>query len=163
MNFCLLAKWWWRLECEDGLWQQLVKAKYLCGKSIHTVTHKANDSPIWYDLLKVKDLYLQGRGINIQNGRDTRFWYDAWLYDKPLYAIVPVLFLLCEQKEVMVAEVKSGSVPIIFRRWLTPELQTCWNLIEMDTNSFQLCQEKDKIFWRFGKNRRFSVKFCIML
>lgn len=30
-------------------------------KSIFTVSHKVTDSTIWSDLLKVKDLYLQGR------------------------------------------------------------------------------------------------------
>ena len=73
MNVCLLSKWWWRLECEDGLWQQLVEAKYLHNKTIHTINHRINDSPIWYDLLKIKDLYLQCRGITIRNGKNTRF------------------------------------------------------------------------------------------
>lgn len=29
MNISLLIKWWWKLENEDGLWQDIVKAKYL--------------------------------------------------------------------------------------------------------------------------------------
>jgi len=29
MNISLLCKWWWRLENEDGLRQELVKSKYL--------------------------------------------------------------------------------------------------------------------------------------
>lgn len=69
----LLSKWWWKLEQEDGLWKDIVKAKYLQNNSIFSVTHKANDSPIWYDLLKVKDLYLQCRSIKINNGQKTRF------------------------------------------------------------------------------------------
>jgi len=47
-------------------------------KSIHDVKHRLNDSPIWHDLLKVKDIYLQGRGITINNGEKTRFWLDPW-------------------------------------------------------------------------------------
>lgn len=65
LNISLLSKWWWKLEWEDGLWQDLVKAKYLAKDSIHTVSHKLHDSPMWYDLLKVKDLYLRGRTIKI--------------------------------------------------------------------------------------------------
>jgi len=57
MNVSLLCKWWWKLENEDGLWQQVVKHKYLQDKSIHEVGHKLNDSPIWSDLLKVKNIY----------------------------------------------------------------------------------------------------------
>ena len=98
MNVSLLAKWWWKLEQEEGLWQDIVKAKYLHNKSIHSVTHKATDSPIWYDLLKVKEVYLQGRGISIRNGKRTRFWSDPWLYDKPISYIAPTLFVCVSKK-----------------------------------------------------------------
>jgi len=58
MNLSLLCKWWWNLEHDDGLWQQIVKFKYMQNKSIHDVGHKLHDSPVWSDLLKVKDIYL---------------------------------------------------------------------------------------------------------
>jgi len=69
------------------------------------------------------------------NGKKTRFWSDPWLYEKPLYATIPVLFILCNQKEVSVADVKSGRVEITFRRWLPAELQSESSLIELDTTS----------------------------
>jgi hypothetical protein len=74
MNISLLCKWWWKLEKEDDLWQKIVQFKYLKNKSIHDVGHKLNDSPMWYDLLKVKNIYLQGRSISSKNGELTRFW-----------------------------------------------------------------------------------------
>jgi hypothetical protein len=67
MNISLLCKWWWKLEREDGLWQDIIKHKYLRSNTIHTLTHKLNDSPVWYDLLKVKEFYLLGRSINLYN------------------------------------------------------------------------------------------------
>jgi hypothetical protein len=63
MNISLLCKWWWRLEKEEGLWQQILNHKYMKDQTIHDVMHKLNDSSIWSDLLKVKDIYLQGRSI----------------------------------------------------------------------------------------------------
>jgi len=42
MNVSLLAKWWWKLEQEEGLWQDIVKAKYLHNKSIQSVTAGQN-------------------------------------------------------------------------------------------------------------------------
>jgi hypothetical protein len=125
MNFSLLTKWWWKLEQESGMWHEIIHAKYLKNKTIFSVTHKASDSPIWYDMLKVKDLYLQGRGVEIKDGRKTRFWYDSWLYDKPILFIVPTLFILCVQKDVCVADVKSGRITLTFKRWLTDELLSC--------------------------------------
>ena len=58
INISLLCKWWWELEKEEGLWQDIVKYKYLKNQTIHEVGHKLNDSPTWYDLLKVKNIYL---------------------------------------------------------------------------------------------------------
>lgn len=61
MNVSLLCKWWWKLDKEDGLWQKIVKFKYIKNGSICDVSHKQFDSAIWADLLKVKNVYLQGR------------------------------------------------------------------------------------------------------
>jgi len=92
LNISLLCKWWWKLEKEDGLWQQIVKFKYLRNSSIIEVKHKVSDSPMWSDLLKIKDIYLQGRGISVKNGGISRFWQDPWLYEEPLSSYAPLLF-----------------------------------------------------------------------
>lgn len=84
MNISLMSKWWWTLETEDGLWQTIIKHKYMQNRSIHEVAHRLNDSPMWNDLLKVKDVYLYGRGIKIGCGNLTRFWIDPWLFKVPL-------------------------------------------------------------------------------
>ena len=68
MNVSLPCKWWWKLEKEDGLWQRIVRYKYLRNNSIHNVSHKLNDSHIWSDLLKVKEVYLLGRDVSIKDG-----------------------------------------------------------------------------------------------
>jgi hypothetical protein len=59
-NISLLCKWWWKLETQDGLWQQIVKAKYLRNKSVAMVKPCIRDSPGWKTLLKVKDYYFEG-------------------------------------------------------------------------------------------------------
>ena len=89
------------------------------------------------------------------NGKKTRFWSDPWLYEKPLYTVVPVVFILCEQKEASVANVKNGKIQITFRRWLTDELQTCWDKINSDVNTFQLQENEDVIIWRLEKTTVF--------
>jgi hypothetical protein len=76
MNISLLCKWWWRLQNEKGLWQDIVRAKYLRTSEVGNVVHKLDDSPIWCDLLKVKNLYLRGRSVNVQSGHTTLFWLD---------------------------------------------------------------------------------------
>ena len=112
MNMSLLCKWWWKLEHEEGLWQEIVKTEYLHNKSIFCVTHKNTNSQIWSDLLKVRGTYLQGRSIRTMNGKKTRFQNDPWLYENTVYTIVPTLFILCEQREGIVGVVKSGEIQI---------------------------------------------------
>jgi hypothetical protein len=73
MNLSLLCKWLWKIDREEGLWQQIVKFKYLRNKNIISVTHKQSDSPIWADLLKVRDIYVQGRKFVIWNGEKILF------------------------------------------------------------------------------------------
>jgi hypothetical protein len=72
-NYCLLCKWWWKLETEDGLWQRLVKVKYGINKSLHHIRMKNDESPILKDLLKVKHLYLKNRVMVVGDGNSTRF------------------------------------------------------------------------------------------
>jgi hypothetical protein len=43
----LLCKWWWILENEEGLWQDIVNLKYVKGIPICLVKQKYSDSPVW--------------------------------------------------------------------------------------------------------------------
>jgi hypothetical protein len=82
-NHCLLCKWWWKLETEDGLWQRLAKAKYGINKSLHHIKLRNDDSPVWKDLLKVKHMYLRQRVIVVGDGISMDFWNDAWCGSSP--------------------------------------------------------------------------------
>jgi hypothetical protein len=37
MNVSLLAKWLWRLESSDGIWQHIIKKNYIKGRTIITI------------------------------------------------------------------------------------------------------------------------------
>jgi hypothetical protein len=73
MNVSLLCKWWWNLENEEGLWQDIVTLKYVTASPICLIPHRHDDSPVWGDLLQVKPIYLKGREIKIQCGRNVSF------------------------------------------------------------------------------------------
>ena len=94
MNISLLCKWWWKLEMENGLWQEIIKGKYLHNDTVGSVKHRMDDSPIWRDLLKIKHIYLKGRIMKVKNGKCTSFWTDTWLCDKPLCSLSPS-YLIC--------------------------------------------------------------------
>lgn len=56
-NLCFLGKWLWKLENEDGLWQKLLRAKYLGKKTLGQCKRKVGQSHFWNGLMQVKDLY----------------------------------------------------------------------------------------------------------
>jgi len=68
MNESLLCKWWWKSENNDVLWQKIVKKKYIKMIPIAQLKRKPTNSPVWNDLLKVRDLYRKGRVMRIGNG-----------------------------------------------------------------------------------------------
>lgn len=98
-NLCLLCKWWWRLDNESGLWQDIVKTKYLKNELISSVQPRFDDSPIWKDLMKVSIIYLRGRKIKPGNGAKTLLWTVTWVGEIPLCSRFSVLFELCNEKK----------------------------------------------------------------
>jgi hypothetical protein len=76
MNISLMMKWWWKLDNEKGLWQEIVRFKYLKKESICTVKHKQNDSAIWS--LKNK------RDIPTRDEDDCQRWIENFILERYL-------------------------------------------------------------------------------
>jgi hypothetical protein len=102
MNLALLCKWWWTLETGSGLWQDIVRRKYVKVSPICLIPNRINDSHVWSDLLKVRSFYLKGRGIKINNGQNVSFWLDPCLDNKPLCQSYPVLYDLATNQRCIV-------------------------------------------------------------
>ncbi|WVZ71809.1 LOW QUALITY PROTEIN: hypothetical protein U9M48_020345 [Paspalum notatum var. saurae] len=93
-NKCLLSKWLFKLANEDGIWQHLIRNKYLKSKPL-------------------------GSGIK-KTG--VRFWKDTWCGNQPLKLSYPSLFGIARKKGATVAEVLSSSpLNMSFRRDLYGE------------------------------------------
>ena len=69
-NKCLLSK----LMNEDGVWEELLRNKYLHTKPLSQVTAKPTDSSFWKGLMAVKDEFFSRGRFAIGNGLSTRFW-----------------------------------------------------------------------------------------
>jgi len=78
-NQCLLSKWLFKLINEDGLWQNLLKRKYIKDKPIAQIQKRPGDSQFWSGLMKVKDKFLNLGSFQLNNGENIRFWEDKWL------------------------------------------------------------------------------------
>jgi hypothetical protein len=59
LNLSLLCKWWWKLERGEGMWQEIVRKKYVKSLCLQQLQKKPSKSSVWNDLLKAKDLYLK--------------------------------------------------------------------------------------------------------
>jgi hypothetical protein len=75
-NICLLSKWLYKLLNEDGMWQQLLKNKYLGDKSLAQISRRSGDSHFWSGLMKIKDQFLRLGHFQVGDGQNTRFWQD---------------------------------------------------------------------------------------
>jgi len=159
MNISLLCKWWWKLEHEVGLWQIIVKAKYMGGNSlIASIKNRIDDSPIWSDLLKVRHIYLRGRSTKVKNGKCTLFWEEAWFKQKPLCTLHPVLYDLCLDKHITVHHFVLKHAQLQFSRWLPPLLFSSWISLVGEIYSYPFENENDVIFWKLSRNGKFSTR-----
>ena len=73
-NKCLLSKWLYKLGNEDGMWQELLRNKYLKNKTLSQVNNKAGDSHFLMGLMAVKDQFLNLVRLNLRDGSQIRFW-----------------------------------------------------------------------------------------
>ena len=92
MNISLLCKWWWKLEQNEGHWQEIVRKKYMKNDAISRLKKKSTNSPVWNQLLSVKDIYIQGRKMIVGKGNATSLWRDTWVCETPLKDKFPQLF-----------------------------------------------------------------------
>ncbi len=67
-NKCLFSKWLFKLINEQGLWQDLLKRKYLYNQYITQVDMKQGDSHFWSGLMKVKNTFLNMGSWILNNG-----------------------------------------------------------------------------------------------
>lgn len=55
MNSALLSKWLYKLLTSDGMWQQLLRNKYIGSKSLAQMEWKMGGSHFWSCLMKGKE------------------------------------------------------------------------------------------------------------
>jgi hypothetical protein len=119
---------------------------------------KANDSPVWKDLLKIRHRYLKGREYKVNNGMSVSFWMDCWLEKKPLCAIYHIMFDLPSDKNISVHEVWSEGWVIHFEVIPQEIIRNQWYELAAKLNSISLNNNKDLPLWKWNVNKIFSVK-----
>ena len=114
-NISLLAKWkWWLIEDQSSLWKDVIHDKY--GPNAGYMSMVVGEvwpryvSRWWKDLLALEPVggvrwFCREVERKVGNGRDTLFWKDVWVANKPLRDAFPRLFSLALFQDVKVVDV----------------------------------------------------------
>jgi hypothetical protein len=151
-NISLMCKWRWKLEREEGPWQEFMRRKYLGEAWIQWGRHRAGDSPLWSDMLHIREVYLCGRRMNVGNGHRTSFWGDAWCGHTPLKEKFLELYDICNEQIISVAAAAQMGWRLTFRRWLSHDLFAQWHGLVNILNQTTLSDETDRPGWKWSKN-----------
>lgn len=151
-NICLLSKWLFKLFDEEGLWQGILKKRYIKNKTLSQVEKKKGDSQFWAGLMEVKEKFLDRGRFVVHDGNQSRFGEDLWIGNKPLMEKYPSLYNIVRKKHVTVAKVLSTSpLGVSFRRALTGNNLAKWHELVGRVLLVQLDKPKDNFAWSISK------------
>jgi hypothetical protein len=72
-NTALLGKWLFKLLTEEGMWQSILKRKYIGPKALSQVLWKPGDSHFWAGLMAMKKFFFGLGSFSIKDGSEIRF------------------------------------------------------------------------------------------
>jgi hypothetical protein len=157
-NTALLGKWLFKLLTEDGIWQTLLKWKYVGSKALSQVSWKQGDSHFWAGLMAAKSKFFRFGLFFIKDGLQIRFWENKWLGNAPLREQYPMLYSIVRYKSDIIAKVMATLPPdVTFRRDLVGQRLATWNVLLQRLAPIQLSTAPDEFHWNLHKNGEFSV------
>jgi hypothetical protein len=67
-NKCLLSKLLFKILTEEGMWQELLRNKYLKNRTLSHIEANPTDSPFWKGLMRVKHDFIERGFFEVGNG-----------------------------------------------------------------------------------------------
>jgi hypothetical protein len=127
-NSALLDEWLFKLLTEDGVWQTILRRKYIGLKALFQVVWKPGDSHFWAGLMALKKIFFRHGTFSINDGSQIHFLEDNWLDNIPLCEQYPALYSIVHRKSDTIAIVMATSPPdVTFRRDLIGPRLVVWN------------------------------------
>jgi hypothetical protein len=158
-NQCLLSKWLFKLINEEGLWQTILRNKYLTRQTIGKVDRKPRDSHFWTVLMKAKEAFLVYGSFRLNNGKQIRFWKDKWLGNYSFQHQYPSLYNIVRRKNATVESVLSTvHLNVSFRRFLNQNNLVLWNDLVGRITHVRHNDQADVFVWNLHQHGQFSVK-----
>ena len=133
-----MLKWWWKLDTQKGIWQDIVRARYLRNQTVATVGPRFSDSPCWKNLLKSNNLYMIGRKIHVGTGNLTRLWKDSINGLTLFQEQFPRLFDICIDQDCTLDKLESIACASFFRRRLDTDLIEQWSNLRGQVRNMNL-------------------------
>ena len=129
-NRALLGKWLFKLLTEEGVWQTLLRRKYVGSSALSQVSWKSGDSHFWTGLMAMKKFFFPYGSFSIKDGSEIRFWENTWLGTTPLQEQYRALYGIVQgrHKSDTLAQVLGDNHPnVTFRRDLVGPRLAAWH------------------------------------
>jgi hypothetical protein len=144
---------------EQGIWQELLRNKYLGGKTLGQVSKKVGDSHFWKSLVSVKDKFLSLGSFKLASGEEICFWEDQWLGNLTLMEQYPNIFNIARKKSAIVSDVlQTNPYNASFRRALLGVKLHEWQSLVARLVNISLVDGQDNFIWVLQKSGLFTVK-----
>ena len=143
-----MGKWLYKLCNEEGLWQEILRNKYLKNCILSQISKKAVDSYFWSSLMGVEDQFLNLGRFKLVSGNQIGFWEDKWLRNQKLKDQFSNLLNIVRRKYATVAEVLSlNPLNVSFRRVLVGDKLTEWYNLVASLLHINLNEGMDLFIW----------------
>ena len=157
-NEALLSKWLFKLLTEDGVWQTMLRNKYIGQKAVSQAYWTPGDSHFWAGLMAAKKHLFRFGSFAIRDGSEVRFWEDIWLGNASLREQYPALYNIAREKKILLRKVLSSSPPnISFRRDLIGPRLMSWHNLLSRLDSINIRQGRDVFCWNLTTSGSFTV------
>jgi hypothetical protein len=156
MNEALLAKWLWKLENTNGLWQTIIRHKYVKGRPIISLKKDkvtlTSGKVFW-----ILGIIFTSIVKKVGNGSNTSFWHNIWCDLEPLSSKYASLYDIAYDKDITVKKAFSSDFRAVnFRRRIYGTLEVDYNNLITQCNNTNISEEEDKSVWLLG-NKGYSV------
>jgi hypothetical protein len=160
MNISLMLKWIWKLyQGAEGLWADLIRAKYLRGNDLFSPVVPTKGSQFWNAIQKIKWYFKLGARHNVADGRRTYFWLDWWTGRGPLRDLFPRLFQCCDNPFATVAGVRDANGwRIRFRRTFGLAETVEWENLCRIFDLHPYTTGEDEVKWSLEASGEFSTR-----
>jgi hypothetical protein len=100
-NKALLGKCLYKLLYQEGVWQTILKRKYVGSSAISHVYWKHGDSHFWAGLMVSKKYFFPYGTFSIKVGSEIRFWKDKWLGMPHSVNNIHLYTILCDTRVIL--------------------------------------------------------------